>query len=477
MKRNSRDFVDELGSPDWADLEFEQATVGDARLDKRLADMAADFAEQPGAAIPQACETKAKIKGAYSLIENDFVRPEAMLKGHYRATFDRLAREPLILAPSDTTCFNFSHLPQAQGLGPIGTKGHPKQRGLWLHSTQAFTPNGLPLGLIAAQFWVRPQKVPTGRGDRHQRPFEQKESVRWRQSWQACQKLREQLPASTRLVNIDDMEADIYEVFAAALAQPAPRAELLIRSRHDRKLEDQQQQRLWDHLARRPVAGTLQVHVPRHQNQPARIATLQIRFSQVLLEAPTRKADQPPLKLWAVEAREVHPPKGGKPILWRLLSTTPVTTAEEAIQKVRWYALRWGIEVFHKIVKSVCQAEALQMQSLERLERRLTLDLLVAWRVQVLTQVGRQYPELAASDYFAESEWKALSSYINRAAPAATQAPSLGQMMQWIGRLGGFLKSKSNPHPGAITLARGLARLNDLASMWEIQQTTHEKCK
>jgi hypothetical protein len=474
-KISTDNFVNELDSPGWAVAEFEQATIGDRRLDRRLVSMATDFANQPGAPIAQACDTKARRKGAYELIENDFVQPESILEGHYRASLERLGREPVILAPSDTTSFNFGHLTQTEGLGPISDKGHSKQRGLWLHSTHAFTPEGLPLGLIAAHFWARPEES-TDKRDRHQKPFEEKESVRWRQSWQACQALRAQLPPSTLLVNIDDREADIYEVFAAALAQPGPRVELLIRSRHDRKLEDQEQC-FWESLAGQPQAATLKVRVPRHQEEPARTAKLQIRFQAVLLKAPSRQAGAPALQLWAVEAREEHPPKGVKPILWRLLSTLPVTNAQEAIRLVEWYAKRWSIEVFHKIVKSVCRAEAHQNETVPCLLRRLMLDLLVAWRIQVLTQVGRHYPNLPASDYFAESEWKALYSYVNPKSPVATQAPSLGQVTQWIGRLGGFVKCKSNPHPGGITLARGLARLADLAAMWTIQETLHAKAK
>jgi len=474
MKREARSFVDQLDSPGWAAAEYGRATVGDRRLDRRLASLTNDLANQPGAPIPQACGTKTKINGAYNLVENDTLDPSSILAGHHRANLERFRREPVILAPADTTSFNFNRLTETEGLGPIGSGNQSEQLGLLLHSTQAFTPQGLPLGLIAERFWARPREK-TDLRTREQKPFEEKESVRWRQSWQACQAVREQLPPGTLLVNIDDMEGDIYEVFAAALAQEAPRAELLIRSHHDRKVQDQES-RLWDHLAQQPVAGTLQVRVPRHKKQPARIATLQIRFlQQVELPAPERKGQAPALKLSAVEAREIHPPAGAEPILWRLLTTLPVTNAEEAIQKVRWYAVRWSIEVFHKIVKTVCRAETHQMATTPRLERMLRLNLLVAWRIQVLTQVGRQSPDLPASDCFAENEWKALYSFIHPTHPVAAQVPSLGQMMQWIGRLGGFVRCKSNPYPGPITLARGLSRLEDLAAMWTIQETIHAK--
>lgn len=468
-------FLERLESPGWALDEFAQAPLLDHRLNLRAAVMAADFARHPGAPIPQACETEAKTHGAYRFVENDFVRPQQMLIGHRQASLSRWAREAIVLAPSDTTSLNFSGRPQTQGLGEVGTKKVRRAQGLWLHSTLTFSVEGLPLGLVAARFWARRTRKST-RHDCRRRPFEEKESARWRESWKACRGALLQLSPPNLWVNIADMEGDIYEVFAAAQAQPAPRVELLIRSRHDRKLGNHEQ-RLWDHLAAQPLAGWHQVRVPRHERQPARQARLQIRFSEVLLQAPGGKRGRRPLRLWAIEAREVAAPQGLEAILWRLLSTLAVTTTEQAIEKVHWYSLRWGIEVFHKVLKSVCHAEDAQLQTAQRLERILMLDMIVAWRVDVLTLMGRQNPEISASEIFAESEWKALYSYVHRDRSVPEQAPRLGEMMQWIGRLGGFVRCKATPNPGPITLARGLARLNDLAEMWAIQNTDHAKIK
>jgi hypothetical protein len=460
------DFTVELDRADWAVREFEHAPLVDRRLCKRLSAVAYDFARHPGASIPQACGTKAEIKGAYRFVENDFVMPQQILAGHRQASLSRLAREPIVLAVSDSTAFNYSSLHQTQGLGPIGNKSRVGMQGLWLHSTLSFSSRGLPLGLLAAQFWSRAEASSPAR-EPDKLPFEQKESVRWRQSWRACQGALLQLPRPKLWVNVIDMEGDIYEVFVAALAQPAPRVELLVRSQHNRRLQGQEQ-RLWEHLAQQPSMGELVVRVPRHQGRPARLATVQIRFAEAFLEAPAPKRRRPAMRLWAVEAREPDPPANTEPILWRLVSTLPVSTPAAAVEKVHWYSLRWGIEVFHKIVKSVCRAEESQLQTAQRLERALMIDLVAAWRTHVLTLVARQDPDIPASDYFAECEWKGLYNYIHRTRWAPAQAPRLSEMMFWVGRLGGFLKCKANPYPGPITLARGLARLSDMAEMWSI---------
>src|SRR5512140_3547046 len=95
----------------------------------------------------------------------------------------------------------------------------------------------------------------------------------------------------------------------------------------------------------------MKVKVPRKDGQPGRLATLSIRFARVTLRPPCLKQDQLPLTLWAVEARETKPPKGVKAICWRLLTTLPVERAMDAVEKVRWYAQRWQIEVIHKVLK------------------------------------------------------------------------------------------------------------------------------
>ena len=57
------------------------------------------------------------------------------------------------------------------------------------------------------------------------------------------------------------------------------------------------------------------------------------------------------------------PPKGTTPILWQLLTTLPVTSAAEALERVRWYAQRWQIEVLHKVLKSGCKVEQRQLET------------------------------------------------------------------------------------------------------------------
>lgn len=458
---------------DWAIAEFGHAELGDDRRTDRLLMIATAFAQQPTAPIPQACEPGPAIQGAYRFFENEAIEPEAIREAHHQATLERLRPHPVVLALQDTSTLNYSTHPQTHGLGPIGTR-RQKIIGLLLHSTLAVTPRGQPLGLLHTAVRARDPKAAGSARQRHAKPIAEKESHKWLDSLSACQEVASHCPA-TLLVNIADREGDLYDLFAQALAPTdEPRVHLLVRSRHNRRLLGQDR-RLWDAVGRRRAAGQLQVRVGRRGEQPARLATLSIRFGPVTLAAPTRSTAQPPLNLWAIEARELHPPKGSTPILWRLLTTLPVTSLAEAGEKVGWYAQRWQIEVIHKVLKSGCQIEQRQLETATRLERVLAVDQVVAWRLLALCKGAREHPSAAVSAWLSQAEWQALWCHVHQRTTPPNTPPGVRQAVRWIAQLGGFLARTGDGEPGPVTLWRGLHRLNDLTAMWRLCHGKHGK--
>ncbi len=450
---------------DWAIREFAHAKLPDQRHHRRLQIMATAFAQKPTAPIPQACPTPGEAKGAYRFLENERIRPLSIRQAHPEATLERVGAHPVVLAVQDTTALNYSTHPKTEGLGLLGSHS-PKTVGLLLHSTLAITPAGQPLGFLHNAVCVR-----RGRGlraTRHQRGLAQKESHKWIESLEACQTLAPRCP-QTRLVNITDREGDLYELFVqAASVSRESKVDLLVRARHDRKLEDQDRT-LWEEVARQPVAATITVLVGRRGEQPSRIARLNIRFCRVCLKAPRRKADQPPIPLWVLTAQEGSSvPKGAARIGWRLLTTCPVTNAPEAMEKVQWYAQRWQIEVTHKVLKSGCQIEQRQLETAQRLERVLSLDLVVAWRVLALCKAARQTPDDPISNWLPAAQWQALCAYVYRRTTPPKAVPGVRQAVRWIAQLGGFLARRSDGEPGTKTLWRGLQELNAMTNMWQV---------
>ena len=107
------------------------------------------------------------------------------------------------------------------------------------------------------------------------------------------------------------------------------------------------------------------------------------------------------MTLWAIAAIEVnYAPEVEEPIEWLLLTTLVVETFEQATEKLSWYAKRWGIEVYHRTLKSGCKIEERQFGKVERLEPCLAIDLVVAWRIFHLTKLGREVPNVPCTVFF-----------------------------------------------------------------------------
>jgi hypothetical protein len=99
---------------------------------------------------------------------------------------------------------------------------------------------------------------------------------------------------------------------------------------------------------------------------------------------------------------------GVEPIDGVLLTTWPILTLKMARRLVKWYALRWGIEVWHGVLKVGCKIERRQMRSAQALERALAFDMIVASRALLLARLGKEHPELPAELFYSPEELKVL---------------------------------------------------------------------
>lgn len=449
---------------DWAEEEFGRARLGDERLRRRLLTLARDRYARPEANLPQACQTRAKTKAAYRFFEHPDTTMENLLQPHYAATRQRLAAEKLVLAVQDSTSLNYTTREPADDLGPI-TSRQEGAVGLWLHSTLAFNAEGTPLGLLDVQCWARDGSQFGKHHQRQQRPIEEKESGKWLKSFRAVAEVQRQMPG-TRLVSVGDREADIYELFQEALAE-AQGPGLLVRAEQNRLLAEGQEH-LWAWLEQQAAAGVQEIQVPRRGAQRTRVARLQVRYAQVTLRPPQSKPHLPPLTLWAVLAQEEEAPAAIKPLRWMLLTTCAVESFASACEKLQWYTWRWGIEVYHRTLKSGCQIEQRQLGSADRLEACLAIDLVVGWRIYHLAKLGRETPAVPCTVYFEEAQWKALLAYLTKNPVPPPQPPSLNEALRLVASLGGFLGRKGDGNPGTQTLWLGLQRLDDITETYKV---------
>jgi transposase Tn5 family protein/transposase-like protein len=450
-------------STSWAEHEFGGAQLGDRRRTERLVWLAEQRGRRPSASLPACCGSGAGVKAAYRFYETVTIRPQAILAPHRRATLARMAEQPVVLLPQDTTQVDYSTHTDTLGLGVLQNK---HQRGLLLHTTLAVTPDRVPLGVVDQQIWTRDPSQFGKRHNRKARPTSEKESQKWLDSLAVAAELQAALPG-VRLVSIADREGDVYDFMRQAVPTgPA----VLVRASWDRAV-NHPQGHLWAFLESQPVAGNLTVSVPRQPGQPTRQAHLRVRFAPLTLKPPrTRLKGEhlPSLTLWGVLAREADPPAGEEPIEWLLLSSLPVSNLDEAAERVAWYSCRWLVEIYHKVLKSGCRIEDRQLETAANLKRYLALDGVVAWQVLYLTMLGRQLPDVPATAVLEAHEWQALYCFTQQVATPPRTPPSLQDAVRWIAKLGGFLGRTADGDPGVTTVWRGLQRLHDIAAAWQL---------
>lgn len=475
----------------WAELELGSIELGDARSNRRVVKVFSQMLSSPGKSIPQCSRSVAEAKAFYRLLNVEELTDAALFEVHRQAVLRRARHSGcrVLLAIQDTTACNFNTHHSLEGLGSISSsKVRPNIAGLHVHSTLlSAADEDAVFGLLGAKFYAR---KPPGKGRsvgaRNREPIENKESVRWLESLELAREARQWLESASAsasasdtppappplIVSVGDREADIYELLVEAQQHREQGLGLLVRSQHNRSLEGEEAQ-LWQRLERSEQAGSLTLSLPRSQGQKARQATLSVRFAAVPLAVPVNKARHmkmdTPVEASVVELREQDAPEGqGKGICWRLLSTLKVGTLEAALQLARWYARRWQIEEFHRILKTGCRVEARQMRSLERLRPMMALDMLVACRIMGMSAGARQSPQAPATDWLDEDEVSALEAYESDGKEPAQNKPplSLGAAVKSIARLGGHLGRKGDGHPGAQVLWQGLSKLDMITDVW-----------
>jgi Domain of unknown function (DUF4338)/Transposase DNA-binding/Transposase Tn5 dimerisation domain len=452
----------------WAEEEFGRVRFHDARLKERLYQIAKDFAGCSKGPIPERCGTKARTMGAYRFLQNPKVSMDVLLTAHKEATIERIRQHRIVLAPQDTTSLNYNTHPMKEGLGPIGTK-RTEAVGLLLHDTMAFSEQGTPLGILDAQAWARDPKDKGKSARRKHLPIEQKESRKWLRSFRKVAEIQKVCP-HTKLISIGDRESDIYELFLEATQDPDGPG-LLVRMNRSaaRKVG---RVPLWDYMAKRPVDGTIPLHIPHSGSRQARDTILDVRFAEVELKPPNRLKHHGPIRAWVVYVHEQRKyVADGSPIEWMLMTTVEVRTFEDAQQRVQWYGRRWGIEVYHRTMKSGCRIEDRYLDPSGGLKACIGIDMVVAWRVFHLTMLARETPDAPCTGFFTDEEWQALCIYTSKNPVPPKQPPTTAQASRLVGTMGGYLGRKADGPPGTKSLWRGLQRLEPATEMYIVLTT------
>ncbi len=453
----------------WSRSEVDEMAFKDARLGRRFGDLLCQLSDRMGGTIPLACQDWASTKAAYRFFSNPKVEERDILAGHFEVTRARYAAsEGPILLLQDTTEFTYQRRnPRDIGFTKSVNSGHDKDGrlrhhavcGILMHSSLVVTEQGLPLGLAAVKFWNRDKFKGTAQLKRKinptRVPIEAKESVRWLDNLRQSIAL---LGQSDRCIHVGDRESDIYELYCLAKDLGT---HFVVRTVVDR-LAGSGDHTVKTEMHEAPSAGTHSIEVRVDDDTVERVI-LDIRYKRIHVCPPIGKQKRyPSLDLTVIHASEIGTPAGRKPILWKLVTDLEVDTLDEALEKIRWYAMRWKIEVFHKVLKSGCRAEDAKLRTADRLANLVALYCIVSWRVMWVTMVARADPEASPEIVFTATEITILDRVVADTGNRGAKPSTVTLYLTKLARLGGYLARKSDPPPGNTVIWRGLRRLADI---------------
>ena len=172
-------------------------------------------------------------------------------------------------------------------------------------------------------------------------------------------------------------------------------------------------------------------------------------------------------RTYSVLIRESNPPPNEPPIEWILVTSLPIDSLEAVQLVVQYYAIRWMIEIFFRVLKSGCRVEKRLFEHVDRSLRSLAIYLIISWRTLYVCRLGRETPDVSCEVVFEPEEWKAVYHFVKRMAPPTTP-PKLIEMIKLIAQLGGYVNRKRQDMPGPQTVWLGLQRAYDVAACWLI---------
>lgn len=437
-----------IATQEWAIKNFGKALLFNKKKINRLVTIAARLAEAKGASLARLYDRWYDTKATYNLLKQPIMTPNSIQKPHREITIQNIKNwSDDVLAIEDSSEFEWNHKDPIEGLGPIGS-GRDCDQGFILHSTLAIgvTKKGKleVLGLPFQQYYVRP-------------PKREKKKVRSRSDelmetdlWTNVIK-EKALPAFSKVIRVCDRAADIYENLIETKEYGCRH---IFRLRHDRIVlpEGLQVKSL---MTNYDVMGLTQIEKRIKDGTKSEIIKLNMNWKKVSIRAPARPGFGIG-KLPDFEETVVHvwgESEIGEKVEWFLYTDIEVNSVEDAVKVVQYYAIRWIIEIYHKILKTGLRAENLQLETAHALFAAISIMSIVGLRILDLRERLRMDPESPAKESgLNELELTMLGKYLKR------DLKTVRCVALAIGRLGGHQNRKSDGMPGVLSLWWGMSR-------------------
>ena len=262
-------LTDGLDGNQWAEHEFGGAPLGDARLSKRLVNIAIAKGDSPGRAFSGAVNGDwPATKAYYRMIDqpdDSAVSMANIIEPHRRRTVRRMMDQDVVLCIQDGCELNYTNLEQCRGLGVLkANQTGAKTKGMNLHSTFTVTTNGLPLGILKSQCISPKEKDINDKRKPSVIPIEEKKTFVWIEHHRDLVELSKEIP-QTRLIDVCDREADFFELFDEQRQNSG--VDLLVRASHNRKIK-QEPFKLFAAVRETQVQGRVRVPIPKESARP-----------------------------------------------------------------------------------------------------------------------------------------------------------------------------------------------------------------
>jgi hypothetical protein len=445
--------------------------------DKRLEDRA-DILSQAllsgrTASIHASTQSETEQKGFYRFLLNERVTEQALIGELTNRCSNNVAGRDIV-SIQDSSSFGFSQhsgsIKKDSGLGLVGNKiglGFLSHCSLVIDvQTEAM------LGYSDVQLWHRTEDKSNNTTKAYKKqPIEEKESYKW---IKASQRTKDCLSAARSITIIQDREGDIYEQFCVV---PDEKTNLLIRNRDNRKLADGN--RLYDYIEQHKALGqyAIVLYGDIRKEKVNRTATIEVKAMPVSIRKPSAIKDKDipeTLTLYAVQAKETGY-KGKDAICWRILTTIPIESYEQAVSIIEMYKMRWYIEqLFRLLKKQGYQIESSQLESGWAIRKLFALVLNAALRWMQLYLAYDVEESQPVSEVFSESELKCLTNIHDNyiAKTDNTANPYNPQRLAWaswiIARLGGWKGNRKQRRAGPIIIKKGLEKFQMMYEGWKL---------
>jgi hypothetical protein len=443
--------------------DFPGLALGDKRRDLRFVSIINNVIDNPSGSIPQQCNSWSETKAVYKFFTTKQVsvnKIKTSLQSHGKLQIGNVKK---VLIAHDFCHIDYTSLKKTIGLGYKKTEF---SLGIVSYNSLAISPEGSPLSLLYQETFTRPLGEFGKSKERKDRKFEEKESYHWQIGMQA---VNNSLGADTHKIHIADREADIYELFANV---PEDKSDLLIRSTYDRKIDDNDY--LWQHIDKIKEVAELKIKIPENRTLEKVEIAVSIKFKKITILRPANcKSSKASVELNGILLQQTSPKLVWQEELveWKLLTTLAVLQLSDAVQCVQWYCYRWLIERFHYVLKSGTEIEKLQLEEVTRLQKAIHVHSIAAVQLMKLTYLARTSAEEKCTIVLSSSQWKVLLMLLSKSDKIPSEAPTIGEAVKLIGRLGGHLGRKSDGPPGLKTIWRGYRKLMAAVELYEIMQT------